>query len=70
MVATWESTAEEQSHEVSNLTLMAIGDESFDELDLPSCDELFMAFKELHDDLKKIGLKNASFKKEIFGIHK
>lgn len=48
---------------------MAIGDESFDELDeaddLPSYDELFEAFKELHSDLKKIGLKIASLKKKV-----
>ena len=43
--------------EMSNIALMAIGDESFDELDEvsdPTYDELYDAFKELHDDWKKI----------------
>ena len=44
-----ETTNEEESHEVSNLALMAIGDESDDELDevsdLPKYDELHDAFK-------------------------
>ena len=39
---------------------MAIEDE-FDEVsDLPSYDELFKAFTELHDNSKKIGMKNTS----------
>ena len=49
-----EVVYEEESHEVSNLALMAIGDESDDELDevndLPTYDELYDAFKELHDN--------------------
>lgn len=64
-----ESTNEEQAHEVSNVALMVIGDESLNELDevndLPCYDELFEAFKELHSDLKKIGLKIASLKKKV-----
>ena len=44
-----ETTSEEEFHEVSNLALMAIGDESDDELDevsdLPTYDELHDAFK-------------------------
>lgn len=73
IVAIWddghkESTDEEQSHKVPNLTLMVIGDESFDELDdvkdFSSYDELFETFKELHDDLKEIRLKNRSLKKK------
>ena len=39
---------------MTNLAPMAIGEESFDELDevsdLPTCDELNNVFKELHDD--------------------
>lgn len=70
-MATWdisdkESMDEEQSQEVSNLALMAIEDEYFDEVDVVNdlpFDELFEAFKELYNDLKKIGLKNASLKK-------
>ena len=49
-----ETTNENESHEVSNLALMAIGDELNDELDevndLPTYDELYDAFKELYDD--------------------
>lgn len=45
---------------------MTIGDESLDEPDevneLPFYDELFEVFKELHNDLRKISLKNASLK--------
>lgn len=49
---------------------MAIGDESFYELDkvndIPFYDELFEAFKELHNDLKKkIRQKNASLQKKM-----
>ena len=50
---------------------MAIGDESFDELDEVSdhtYDELYDAFKELHDDWTKIGKKNACFKKKMVGL--
>ena len=54
-----ETTNEEESHEVSNLTLIVIGDESDDEIDevsdLPTYDELHDAFKELHDEWMKIG---------------
>lgn len=43
---------------MSNLALITIEDE-FDEIsDLLSYDELFKTFIELHDDLKKIGMKN------------
>lgn len=45
-------------YELSNLALMAIGDESFDESDevndLHLYNELFEAFKELHNGLKKL----------------
>ena len=41
---------------------MAIVDELEEVNNLPSCDELFEAFTELHNDLKKIRMKNASFK--------
>ena len=44
---------------------MAIREE-FDEVkDLPSYNELFEAFIELHNDLKKIGMKNVSLKKKM-----
>ena len=65
MVATWddsdeESSDEEDSQEVSNLVLIAIGDDEFDEVnDLPTYNELYDAFKELHNDMMKIGKKNA-----------
>ncbi|KAH9669567.1 hypothetical protein KPL70_021837 [Citrus sinensis] len=63
MVATWddsdEETSDDEEHqEMTNLTLMAIGDESDDELDeindLFTYDELYDAFKELHDNWIKI----------------
>ena len=62
MVATWddndeETSDDEEQQEMFNLGLMAIGDKSFDELDEvsdPTYDELYDAFKELHDDWKKI----------------
>ena len=48
---------------------MAIGDESDDELDevndLFTYDELYDAFKELHDNWIKIGKKNACLKKKM-----
>lgn len=71
MVATWdnsdeESSDEEDSQEVSNLTLMAIGDDELDEInDLPTYDELHVAFKELHDKLMKIGKNNICLEKKM-----
>ena len=53
---------------MSNLALIAIGDESLDELDDVSdstYDELYDVFKELHDDWIRIGKKNASLKKKM-----
>ena len=49
MVATWDDSNEqaldeEESHEVSNLALMAIGEEIDMANDLPSYNELFQAF--------------------------
>ncbi|KAH9779936.1 hypothetical protein KPL71_007899 [Citrus sinensis] len=66
MVATWddsdEETSDDEEHqEMTNLALMAIGDESDDELDevndLSTYDELYDAFKELHDNWIKIDNK-------------
>ncbi|KAH9783541.1 hypothetical protein KPL71_009348 [Citrus sinensis] len=63
MVATWDDSYEETSddddqQEMTNLALMAVGEESCDELDevsvLPTYDELHDAFKDLHDELMKI----------------
>ncbi|KAH9734285.1 hypothetical protein KPL71_017316 [Citrus sinensis] len=63
MVATWDDSDEETSdddeqQEMTNLALMAFGEESCDELDevsvLPTYDELHDAFKDLHDELMKI----------------
>ncbi|KAH9801518.1 hypothetical protein KPL71_001066 [Citrus sinensis] len=74
MVATWddsdEETSDDEEHqEMTNLALMAIGDESDDELDevndLSTYDELYDAFKELHDNWIKIGKKNACLKKKM-----
>ena len=64
-----ETTNEEEYHEVSNLVLMTIGDESDDELDgvnyLPTYDELHDAFKELHDEWMKIAKKKVYLKKKM-----
>ena len=73
MVATWddsdeETSNEEESQEVSNLTLMAIGEKIDEVNDVPSYDELFEAFTKQHNDLKKIGMKNISLKKKILEI--
>ena len=65
MVATWDDSDEEisedeEQQEMSNLALMAIGDESLDELNEvsdPTYDELNDAFKEVHDDLIRLGKK-------------
>ena len=71
MVATWDdreedSSDEERSQEVSNLALMAIGDdEDLNEVSDPSYDELYDAFKELHNELMKIDKKNVCFKKKM-----
>ena len=65
MVATWDdsdedSSDEDESQEVSNLTLMALGDDDdLNEVSDPTYDELYDAFKEMHDELMKIGKKNA-----------
>ena len=70
MVATWdnsdeESSNEEDSQEMSNLALMAIGDGELNKVnDLPIYDELYDAFKELYNDMMKIGKKNACLKKK------
>ncbi|KAH9768815.1 Integrase catalytic domain-containing protein [Citrus sinensis] len=65
MVATWDDSDDETSdddeqQEMTNLALMAVGEESCDELDevsvLPTYDELHDAFKDLHDELMKIDL--------------
>ena len=46
---------------MTNLSFMAFGEESHDELDelndLPTYDELHDAFKELHDEWIRIGKK-------------
>ena len=50
---------------------MSIGDESFDDLDEvsdPTYDELYDAFKELHDNWIKIDKKNACLKKKMVEI--
>ncbi|KAH9677497.1 hypothetical protein KPL71_025392 [Citrus sinensis] len=63
MVATWDDSDEETSdedkqQEMTNLALMAVGEESCDELDkvnvLSTHDKLHDTFKDLHDELMKI----------------
>ncbi|KAH9658168.1 hypothetical protein KPL70_023385 [Citrus sinensis] len=74
MVATWDDSDEDSSdedelHEVSNLALMAIGDDDdHNEVSDPTYDELYDAFKELHDELMKIGKKNACLKKKMLEL--
>ena len=77
MVATWDDSDEETSddeeqQEMTNLALMAIGEESFDELDevsdLPTYDELHNAFKELQDDWIRLGKKTVSLKNKMLEI--
>ncbi|KAH9800792.1 hypothetical protein KPL71_000795 [Citrus sinensis] len=77
MVATWDDSDEETSdddeqQEMTNLALMAIGEESCDELDkvsvLPTYDELHDVFNDLHDELMKIGKKNISLKKKMIEL--
>ena len=77
MVATWDDSDEETSddeeqQEMTNLALMAFGEESCNELDevrvLPTYDELHDAFKDLHDELMKIGKKNICLKKNMIEL--
>ncbi|KAH9698219.1 hypothetical protein KPL71_023937 [Citrus sinensis] len=74
MVATWDdsdedSSDEEESQEVSNLALMAIGDDDdLNEVSDPTYDELYDAFKEMHDELMKIDKKNACLKKKLLEL--
>ncbi|KAH9671168.1 hypothetical protein KPL70_017253 [Citrus sinensis] len=71
MVATWDdsdedSSDEKESQEVTNLALMAIeDDDDLNEVSDPTYDELYNAFKEMHDELMKIGKKNACLKKKL-----
>ncbi|KAK9180667.1 hypothetical protein WN944_023800 [Citrus x changshan-huyou] len=70
MVATWDdsdedSSDEEEPQEVSNLALMAIGDDDdLNKVNDPTYDELYDAFKELHNELMKIGKRNGLKKKK------
>ena len=77
MVATWDDSDEEtrdddEQQEMTNLALMAVGEESCDELDqvsvLPTYDELHDAFKDLHDELMKIDKKNICLKKKMIEL--
>ncbi|KAH9658467.1 CCHC-type domain-containing protein [Citrus sinensis] len=77
MVAIWDDSDEETSdddeqQEMTNLALMAFGEESCDELDevrvLPTYDELHDAFKDLHDKLMKIGKKKICLKKKMIEL--
>ena len=69
MVAIWdysdeETSNEEESLEVLNLTLMATWEKLDEVNNLPSYDELIEAFTKLHNNLKNIRMKNASLKKK------
>ena len=74
IVATWddndeETSDDEEQQEMTNLALMAIGEESFDGLDevsdLPTDHELHNVFKELHNEWMKFDKKNVCFKKKM-----
>ncbi|KAH9744056.1 hypothetical protein KPL70_003526 [Citrus sinensis] len=73
-VTTWDdngedSSDEEESQEVSNLALMAIGDDDdLNEISDPTYDELYDAFKEMHDELMTIGKKNECLKKKLLEL--
>ena len=63
---------DEEHEEMTNLSLMVIGEESFDKLDevsnLPTYDESHNAFKELYDEWIKIGKKNTCLKKKMLEL--
>ena len=68
MMATWseseESSEEENEKEMANMCFMAI--DELDEVNFNISDEdIHDAFRELYEDLKKLGLKNASLKKKV-----
>ena len=74
MVPTWydsdeETSDDDEQQEMTNLALMAFGEESCDELDevrdFPIYDELHDAFKELHNEWMKFDKKNVCFKKKM-----
>ncbi|KAH9669581.1 Integrase catalytic domain-containing protein [Citrus sinensis] len=64
MVATWDDSEEdssddERSQEVSNLALMTIRrNDDLNDVSDPTYDELYDAFKELHNELMKIAYKD------------
>ena len=74
MVATWDDSDEdlndeEESQEVSNLALMAIGDDDdLNKVSDPTYDELYDAFKEMHDELMKIGKMSTCLKKKLLEL--
>lgn len=77
MVATWDDSEDETSddedqQEMSNLAFMVFREEQFDELDeisdSPTYDELFDAFKELHDDYMRISKINTCLKKKMIEL--
>ena len=77
MVATWDDSDEEtnddeEQQEMINLALMAFREELCIELDevsvLPTYDELHDTFKDLHNELMKIGKKNICFKKKMIEL--
>ena len=57
---------------MTNLALMAFGEELCNEVDevsvLPTYNELHDAFKDLHDELMKIGKKNICLKKKMIEL--
>ena len=73
MMATWsdseESSEEENEKEVANMCFMVI-DELYEVNSNPNDEDIHDAFRELYEDLKKLGLKNASLKKKVQQLEK
>ena len=66
-----ETGDDKEQQDMSNLALMTIEDELFDELDEvsdPTYDELYDAFMELYNDQIKNGKKNACLKKKMLEL--
>ena len=64
-----ESSEEENEKEMANMCFMAI--DELDEVNFNISDEdIHDAFRELYEDLKKLGLKNASLKNKVQQLEK
>ena len=81
MVATWsdsnDSSDDDDVEEVANLCLMALEDNEEEEdneenevSDSYTHDELYEAFESLHDEFRKLGIKNVALKKIVCELDK